>query len=298
MTDMRPAQFKAFHAVARHGSFSGAAERLALTQPALSDHIRKLEENYGVQLFVRTPRGVSLTDLGRRLYAVAERHFESEAEAVEILSRARSLDEGQLTIGADAAVHILPDIARFRARYPGIAIRMVSGNSAALLARLHAFEIDVAVTGEAPASVEILARKLRQDRLVVLAAAASETARAGRIGLSAIAGQTIILREEGSITRRLLISELQARDLVPSSVIEMEGREAVREAVAQGMGLAIMSEAELVPDPRLKALAIADWKASMQEWLLCLKSRAGLHVIRSFIDLAAASGKRPPGVVR
>ncbi|HRX37047.1 MAG TPA: LysR family transcriptional regulator, partial [Aestuariivirga sp.] len=95
---MRHAQLKAFHAVAVHGGFSRAAERLALTQPAISDHVRKLEETYGVQLFNRTPQGVTLTDMGRKLFAIAERQFEAETQAVELLSRARTLEEGQLTI--------------------------------------------------------------------------------------------------------------------------------------------------------------------------------------------------------
>ena len=69
---MRYAQIKAFHAVTIHGGFSRAAERLALTQPAVSDHVRKLEETYGVQLFNRTARGVDMTAMGRELFAVTE----------------------------------------------------------------------------------------------------------------------------------------------------------------------------------------------------------------------------------
>ena len=78
---MRHAQLKAFHAVAVHTGFSRAAEALGLTQPAVSDHVRKLEETYGVQLFTRAPSGVALTGMGRKLFAIAERQFEAEAEA-------------------------------------------------------------------------------------------------------------------------------------------------------------------------------------------------------------------------
>ena len=81
---MRHAQLKAFHAVAVHGGFSRAAEALGLTQPAVSDHVRKLEESYGVQLFTRGPAGVALTDMGRKLFAIAERQFEAESEALEV----------------------------------------------------------------------------------------------------------------------------------------------------------------------------------------------------------------------
>ena len=92
------------------------------------------------------------------------------------------------------------------------------------------------------------------------------------------------MREEGSVTRRLLLAEMRRRNFKLGDTIDIESREAAREAVAHGLGIAVMSEGELVPDSRLKTLAIADWNAAMDEWLLCLKSRVGLHVIRSFID--------------
>ncbi|WP_374334072.1 LysR family transcriptional regulator, partial [Aestuariivirga sp.] len=165
---MRHAQLKAFHAVAVHGGFSRAAEALGLTQPAVSDHVRKLEETYGVQLFTRAPSGVTLTDMGRKLFAIAERQFEAESEALELLSRGRTLEEGQLTIGADAAVHILPELARFRLKHPKLSVRLVTGNSAQLVKRLEDFSIDIAITAGRPADPAFLARKLRSDRLVAV----------------------------------------------------------------------------------------------------------------------------------
>jgi len=277
---MRYAQLKAFHAVALDGSFSRAALRLNLTQPAISDHVRKLEETHGVQLFRREPRGIRMTEMGRKLFAITERQFEAEAQALDLLSRARTLEEGQLTIGADAAIHVLPQVARFRDKYPAIAIRLVTGNSAELLARLESFAIDLAVTAERPASDAILARLLRRDRLV--AVAPGEGPR--RMTLEKLIAMPLILREEGSVTRRLLLEELRRRNLKPATTLDIESREAAREAVAQGLGVAVMSEGELVPDGRIRMVTISDWQAEMEEWLLCLKARAGLHVIRSFFD--------------
>ena len=282
VSDMRHAQLKAFHAVAVHGGFSRAAEALGLTQPAVSDHVRKLEESYGVQLFTRAPAGVSLTDMGRKLFAIAERLFEAEAEAVELLSRGRTLEEGQLTIGADAASHILPEIARFRLRHPKLAVRLVTGNSAQLLKRLEDFSIDIAVTAGRPNEPSFLARKLRSDRLVAVVQRSSRLSKLKRISFAELVRLPLILREEGSMTRKLLLEEAARRGLTLSGTIEIESREAAREAAAQGLGLAIMSEGELVPDGRLAVLAIPDWETEMEEWMICLRSRSALHVIRSF----------------
>ncbi len=281
---MRYAQLRAFHAVARHGGFSRAAASLALTQPAISDHVRKLEETYGVQLFVRSAQGVTLTDLGRSLFAIAERQFESEAEAVELLSRAKRLEVGQLLIGADAAVHILPQIARFRSRFPGIAIRLSAGNSSELLARLAAFTIDLAVTAERPSSDAFVARRLGQDRLVAVAGKNTKLGKLSRLTFAKLAQAPLIIREEGSVTRRLLLDELRLRGLSFTAAIETDSREAAREAAAQGLGCVVMPEGEVVPDTRLKTLIIDDWNATMEEWLICLRARAGLLVIRSFFE--------------
>jgi aminoethylphosphonate catabolism LysR family transcriptional regulator len=279
---MRHAQLRAFHAVAVHNGFSRAAEALGLTQPAVSDHVRKLEESYGVQLFTRGPAGVSLTVMGRKLFAIAERQFEAETEAQELLSRGRTLEEGQITIGADAAVHILPELARFRLRHPRLSVRLVTGNSAQLLKRLEDFSIDIAVTAERPPEPAFLARKLRSDRLVAVVQRSSKLSRRKHMPFAELVRLPLILREEGSMTRRLLLEEVSRRGLTLPNTIEIESREAAREAAAQGLGLAIMSEGELVPDGRLAVLAVPDWESEMEEWMVCLKSRSALHVIRSF----------------
>lgn len=291
---MRHAQLKAFHAVAVHGGFSRAGEALGLTQPAVSDHVRKLEETYGVQLFNRSPLGVSLTEMGRKLFAIAERQFEAETEAMELLSRGRTLEEGQLTIGADAAVHILPQLARFRLKHPRLAVRLVTGNSAGLLKRLDDFSIDIAVTAERPSSPALLARQLRSDRLVAVVQRSSRLSKLRQIGFEQLVKLPLILREDGSMTRKLLLEEAARRDLRLHDTIEIESREAAREAAAQGLGIAIMSEGELSPDGRLATLDVPDWETLMEEWMLCLKSRAGLHVIRSFFTMDDEKAKNSP----
>lgn len=282
---MRYAQLKAFHAVAAHGGFSKAAERLALTQPAISDHIRKLEEAYGSELFLRRRSGVEPTPFARKLFAVTERMFEAEAEALELLSRAKGLEEGTLSIGADAASHVLPLIRRFRERYPRIQIRLVAGNSAQLLARLDRFEIDFAVIAEAPPRPDYHARLLRDDEIQAFTAAIHPFARRAEISLAELVTQPMVLREEGSATRGLLLAEIARRALALTNVLEIESREAAREAVASGLGVGVISSAEIVPDARLHMLRFSDWQASMSEWLVCLAARADLHIIRAVLGL-------------
>jgi aminoethylphosphonate catabolism LysR family transcriptional regulator len=286
LNDMRYAQLKAFHAVATHGGFSRAADKLALTQPAISDHIRKLEEAHGVELILRRRGGIQLTDLGRRLYAITERLIEAENQADELLARSRKLDEGSLTIGADAAVHILPILARFRERYPKVAVKLISGNSAQLLARLDAFEIDFAVIAARPASAQYASWFMREDRLAAFVSTDHPLARRKALPLADLLEWPVILREQGSVTRTLLLEELGRRGLALHEAIEIETREASREAVARGLGIGIVSRGEFVTDPRLCMLAFSDWTATMSEWLTCLAARADLHLMKAVIDIA------------
>lgn len=284
---MSYAQLKAFHAVAQCGGFSKAAAQLSLTQPALSDHVRKLEEAHGVQLFLRNARGAALTDTGRKLYTITERLFEVERQADELLSKAANLEEGQITIGADAAVHILPQINRFMKAFPRIAMRLIAGNSADLIVQLQGFAIDFAVTAERPQNEAVGAIKLRQDKLVVVAPKTYRLSKSKTISVSGLMELPLVLREPGSMTRKLLLAEMQRRGLQAMQVIEIEGREAVCETVAQGLGVAVMSAGEIVSDHRLRVIQFNDWSAQMEEWLLYLRARAELHLIKSFLSLVA-----------
>ncbi|MDP4823974.1 MAG: LysR substrate-binding domain-containing protein [Aestuariivirgaceae bacterium] len=279
---MSHAQLKAFHAVARMGGFSRAAANLGLTQPAISDHVRKLEEAHGVQLFRRLARGVELTELGRRLFALTERLFETESEVDELLSRARGLREGTLLIGADAPVHVLPLLARFRERYPAISLKLTRGNTASLMAQLESFAIDFAVLAELPATPALRSRPLSESHLIAFAASGFPQS---AISVTELASHPLVLREEGSLTRRLLEQEFAKRGLRPRNVLEIEGREAAAEAVAQGLGLGIVSQSEFVASAQLVPLEFTDWHAPMREWLVCLESRAGLHILRALLDL-------------
>ncbi len=280
---MSYAQLKAFHTVARCGGFSKAARHLSLTQPAISDHVRKLEEAHGVQLFLRQARGVTLTDLGRKLYTITERLFEVEAQTGELLNRASNLEEGQITIGADAAIHILPLMNTFMKAYPLVSMRLISGNSAELIARLLAFEIDFAVTAERPQNETIGAIKLREDALVLVVPRKSPLKKPASFDV--LMDFPLIMREQGSTTRKLLTDEMQRRGFHQRQVIEIEGREAVCETVAQGLGVAVMSAGEVASDHRLRVVKFSDWQAHMEEWLLYLHARSELHLIKNFLGL-------------
>jgi len=279
------AQLKAFHAVAVHGSFTRAAERLFLSQPAISDQVRKLEELYGVQVFHRNKRSVQLSELGERLLAITQRLFAAEGEAEELLSSSRALRSGSLTLAVDSPVHVLRYIARFNARYPGIRISLVTGNTDEALGRLFDYRADLAVVGRPVDDERLLCKTLSRGPLVAFVARNHPWASRAAITLADLDDLPMVLREQGSMTRQLLEAEMRRAGLRLRPAIEVEGREAVRELVLAGMGVGLVSAAELGDHPQVQALPIVDCQQQMTETLVCLREQRERRIIDTFLQM-------------
>ena len=143
-------QLEVFLAVAREGSFSVAARRIHLSQPTLSEHVAELEKELGAKLFVRTGRGIGLTEPGRIFEAYASRAVMTIADAGRAMQELGGLQRGSLVVGASTTpgTYLLPGvIARFRAMYPGIVFRLELGNSRDIEERVQGNELDLGIVG-------------------------------------------------------------------------------------------------------------------------------------------------------
>ncbi len=283
---MRYAQLRAFHHVATHGGFSRAAEALGLTQPAISDQVRKLEDQYDVVLFNRHKKQVTLTQTGQHLLTITRRLFEIEKQASELLSESRALRSGSLRIIADSAHHLVQILGRFRAKYPGIAVSIRSGNSEEVIARLYDYEADIGILGDNPKSRDFQTIKLNSTPLIAFAAKGQPVSEKPSIRLADLLKQPLVLREHGSKTRQKLEEAACQRGLMLKAAIEAEGREAVREIVATGAGVGVVSAAEFSQHMNLVPIQIADCEILMDEALICLRDRAGGKLVRAFLEIA------------
>ncbi|MEM8632787.1 MAG: LysR substrate-binding domain-containing protein [Pseudomonadota bacterium] len=294
---MRYTQLRAFHHVATAGGFSSAAQALNLTQPAISDQVRSLEDDYDIKLFDRTKRRVQLTAQGADLLTVTRRLFEAERQAAELLSEQRALRAGRLRIVADSAHHILHVLAQFRARYPGVQITVTSGNSDTVPRQLHDYEADIGVMGEVPKVSEFRYLVLGASPIIAFAPRDSAFAKAQSLTLMDLAAVPLVLREDGSKTRRKFLEAARAAEVDLAPIVEAEGREAVREIVAAGGGVGIVSRAEFGHDARLAPIQIADAPGlEMEEALVCLSHRREVKLIAAFFDMALSfveDGPRP-----
>ncbi|MDQ2103599.1 LysR substrate-binding domain-containing protein [Azospirillum isscasi] len=286
MKSINHAQLRAFHAVATEGSFTKAARLLHVTQPTLSQEVKALEEAHGVLLFDRTRRAVAPTEVGKALFAVTRRLFAAEQEAVELLAGVHHLEGGALAVGADGPFHAVPLIAGFTRRHPGPTVTLSVGNSRTLLQGLLDTRIDVAVLADVPGDSRLYVVPLRRDPVKVLLPRGHRLARQRAVTLTDAAAERLVMRETGSMTRRLVEQALAAQDLVPAATLEIESREAVVEAVAAGLGIGFVSAAEFTADPRLVLLPFAGVTVEMDEYVVCLRERRRLAVVRAFLDLA------------
>lgn len=284
-------QLRAFHAVATYGGFSKAARQLNISQPAISDQVRKLEGWFNIRLFERKRRSVVPTELGYRLFELTKRMFELEKEAVELLSESEALRTGSLRIAADAPLHSVNLIGAFRESFPGISITLSTGNADEVLTRLFDFNADIAVLADVPDNDQLQFLPLRTDPLVAFVSGNHPWADRKSITLKELCTEPMVMREKGSKTRMTLENELEALDLSYDMALEAEGRATAREAVAAGIGVGVVSKSEFGFDTRLRSLNLSDCKGSMTENLVCLKERAKLRAVAAFWDIAKTHGE-------
>jgi LysR family transcriptional regulator, low CO2-responsive transcriptional regulator len=283
---MRYVQLRAFHHVAIHGGFSRAAEALCLTQPAISDQVRKLEEEYDVLLFDRRKKQITVTDFGRKLLEITHRMFEVEHQASELLSESRVLGAGTLRVMADSAHHLHPILGPFRAKYPGVFISVKTGNTEEIVSKLLSYEADVGILGEVPTNREFNIVKLSSTPIIAFAAKGNILESAASVSLAQLAELPLVLRERGSKTRSKFEEIGADAGIELKASIEAEGREAIREIVAGGAGIGIVAEAEFGYDERLFKIPISGCKPLMDEALICLRDRSNSKLVSAFMKMA------------
>ncbi len=284
---MRHIQLRAFHTVAREGSFSRAAEALHVTQPAVTLHVQALEETYGLSLFNRARDGATLTGEGAQLFELTTRMFAEEAEIGEFLGGMSALKQGHLNIAADGPHVALDLVAEYRRRHPGIDVRMELGNAHETLDAVMNQRVDAGVLANPPDDDRLhVIEVLRQNMVCVLSKAHPWASRV-EISLADLAGQPVILRERGSNTRSILEAALKKQKIEIIPVLELGSREAVREACAHGLGFGFMQEREAAGDDRITGLAIRDLRGTNLVTLVCLKRHARRRTIAAMMDVAA-----------
>lgn len=280
------AALKAFDATARAGSMTAAARALGLQQPTLSAHIQRLEQAHGVELFRRRGRRLELTDFGRSLLEHTRRVFSAEEDAHALLLAAQNRHAGRLVIHAIGPYNLVPILRVFSQRHPRVSLVVRVGDSRTIASRILDHQGDVGVVLNPVDDPALACVEHRRQPLVVFAAAGHPLARRAALHMADLHEQRFVIREEGSTTRKVFEDAMRRRGLRFQVAVEMGSREAVREAVAQGMGLGVVAGPAYVADARLVRLPVLDSDMATHVHLVCRHERRPSPLVSAFFEIA------------
>ncbi len=295
-------QLRSLIAIAETGTFTAAAQRLHVTQAAVSMQIRQLEDELGVQLFARTPRRVRLTEAGEALSVRARAILtEHDAAIAELASLARSPRE-RLRIGT-ASTRVsaapLPSILQtLKARYPQAEVTVASGTSEKLIRQILAGDLDVAFVSLPVEAADIETEALQKDALVVIASPDHPLARRRVVTAAMLAAEKLILSESGGNTRRLIEAFFSQARTQPRIAMELGRQAAINRMVEQRLGVSIApigSVRDELRSGRLISRPIEGASLSWQLGLAYLRSARESPLVRTFKALCReAFRKRAP----
>lgn len=230
-----------FSAIAETGSISAAAQRLHISQPALSRELKDFEARMGVTLFERMPRGMRTTHAGEVLREYATRLFDISRTAEAAMREISDARTGLLSIGASNTIgtYVLPKrLAVFRRLNPGVRITVFVGNTQQVSQGVADMRFALGFI-EGPLHVDrLVAEKFQDDELVPVVAAGDALARKKRLATTDINGLPLLMREKGSGTRELIAGMLDANGVQQGNVMEFGNTEALKQAAMHGGGIA------------------------------------------------------------
>ena len=259
MDDFR---LRVFKEVAEKKSFSKAAESIYLSQPAVSLQIRTLEESLGVKLFERTSEGVILTKEGQALLKHTERILTAYKEAKKEIDSLISKPEDRLIIGASTTLgeYLLPRmIPDFKKLYPKVNLFLRIGNAETTLFRLKEEEVGLALLEINYQKNGWVTKEFLVDELVLIVPTGHTLAQKKTVNLATLRKEPFILREEGSGTRRILAEKLCELDMELACLniaLEVDSTESVKNAVAAGLGISLISRLAFRVDERFVTLPV------------------------------------------
>ena len=287
-------QLAAFCAVVERRSFSQAAERLGVTQPAVSLQVRALEERLGQRLIDRSGRRVEPTEAGRRLYRNAQRLLQLEQQLIEDVRGDGGQLKGTLTIGASTGpgAHLVPLLlCEFQREHPDLRVALSISDTHAVIERVAERELELGIVGALRRHRSLDFEPLAVDE-IVLAVPPGHASAGGQIGLDALRDETLVVMQEGAGVRQVVEealrrSGLRLRGLEPK--LELGLQESVKSAVEAGYGVTFISsravESELA-DGTLARARVRGLEPVRQISLVRASGRVGTRLSEAFVAFA------------
>lgn len=288
---MNLSQLRAFHAVASHRTFSAAAQALGVSQSAITQHVKSLEDAVGTRLFLRMASGVELTPDALDLLPKVRQAILMLDDISARMSDGRSLAAGHLAVGLCAPYVAMPILKRFASEHPGVQLDLRLENSSNLLDLVAQNRVDIGIATLREPHADFACDFLLDQRVEVLVHAGHPWWERGQIEARELLGQRLVTREAGSMTRHLFETALAQHGIEIAPHLILASREAVKEAVAAGIGIGIVLDRERGFDPRLRALTVRDFNVMAGEYLVTRRETRSLGSVGAFVAIALAAFK-------
>lgn len=292
-------QLRVFDAIARHGSFSRAAEEMHLTQPTLSMQVKKISDSVGLPLFEHIGKRTYLTDAGRALHEMCGEVFDAVARFEMAIADLKGLKRGRLRLAAvTTAEFFLPRLlGPFCRRYPEIEVALEIGNREQVLDRLRVNADDFYVFGQPPQSADVEAVRFLDNPLVAVGPAGHPLVGAGRVPIARLLTEPFLLRERGSGTRMSVEKFFADHGRHPAVRMELGSNEAVKQAVLGGLGLAVLSRHAIEDTPGL-AVIDAEGFPLDRDWFLLRLTDKRMSVVAGAFCAHIAEMTGTPALLR
>ncbi|MBW2093835.1 MAG: LysR family transcriptional regulator [Deltaproteobacteria bacterium] len=286
---------------AKYQSCTVAAQRLCVTQPAVTTQIRKLEDQCALKLFKKRGRNIHLTDEGAALFHYAKRIFECEREVEDAIEEMRNLKRGVLRLGTTKtyARYFMPIlVTTFHEAYPDIKIHLDEGSSLDMIHSLVALKNEVAIIARAAEDPAVCFIPFSQEELVLILAPSHPLAKKDAVSIRDLAGEPIIMKEVGSGTRRKVNALFERHGCTPNILMETSNAEFIKQLVHQGEGFSfLVKEAVAVElkEEKLATVPLAGEEFYLDVSIAYLKNEHLSRPAQAFLDilLEMAQGKDP-----
>jgi len=284
-------QLETFLEVARHTSFSRAAEKRFRTQPAISAQIRALEEEVGARLFDRSGGRVALTAAGKVFQRYADEALESRRAALAAVGEMERIPRGEIVVGANEAtcLHILPEVfAEFKKQYASVAVSIHRSERARIMEAIIENSVDFGVVSLPVADNRLTVVPIHRDELVVIAPPRHPLAKLKAAAVADVVKYPLLLPKVGR-TRDAIENLFHARHLKPNVSMELDSSELLKRFVAADVGVGFIARSNVVEDVRAKVLAavpLSDAQIKRDLALVFRKDKALSRAALAFIDIA------------
>jgi LysR family transcriptional regulator, low CO2-responsive transcriptional regulator len=290
-------QLKVFEVTARRGSFTRAAEELFLTQPTVSIQMKQLTKAVGLPLFEQVGKRLYLTDAGQELLDTCQDIFERLSQFEMTVADLQGLKKGQLKLSViTTAKYVIPRLlGPFCQQYPGIDVSLIVTNHENIVERLRENLDDLYIPSQIPDNQDVHTYAFLDNPLVVLASRNHPLAKEPYIPLKELNGQSFIMREPGSGTRQAVEKLFGEHEISINVRLELGSNEAIKQAVAGGLGISVLSKHCLALEGEAGQIAVLNVEGFPieRQWQVVFPKGKQLSIVaRTFYDYLKLSGKK------